>query len=74
MATATPGGIASSIEAHATKLDAANTILAGTQAANKRSRDVAPARSRAEFPVEPERRYCAMKCAMGGRPQVSGPI
>ena len=33
MATATPGGIASSIEAHATKLDAANTILAGTQAA-----------------------------------------
>ena len=33
MATATPGGIASSIEAHATKLDAANTILASTQAA-----------------------------------------
>ena len=33
MATATPGGIASSIEAHATKLDAANTILAGTHAA-----------------------------------------
>ena len=33
MATATPGGIASSIEAHATKLDAAIPNLAGTQAA-----------------------------------------
>ena len=33
MATATPDGIASTIEAHATKLDPAITNLAGAQAA-----------------------------------------